>query len=50
LIGTKELPTRPQTISPHLSLRERLTAQPERTLVWISVALLIISLIASLPR
>jgi serine/threonine protein kinase len=50
LIGTKELPARPQTIPPHLNFRERLALQPERTLVWISIMLLAISLIASLPR
>jgi serine/threonine-protein kinase len=50
LIGTKELPVRPQPISPRRTLREHLLAQPEKTLIWVALSLFIISLIASLPR
>ena len=50
LIGTKELPVRPQPISPRRTLREHLLAQPEKTLIWVALSMFIISLIASLPR
>jgi serine/threonine-protein kinase len=49
LIGTRELPPRPQiTAHPKESFGDHLRGKPERILIWTSVALLLISLIASL--
>jgi len=49
LLGTKELPARPQTIRPRsVTLLDILTTPPESTLLWISAVLLVLSLLATL--
>jgi eukaryotic-like serine/threonine-protein kinase len=49
LIGTRELPPRPQTnVRVHHSFRQLIKGKPERALLWLSAGLLIVSLVASL--
>jgi serine/threonine-protein kinase len=49
LLGTKELPTRPDNIRPRsVTLLDALTTPPESTLLWIGVGLLALSLLATL--
>jgi serine/threonine protein kinase len=49
LIGTRELPPRPLgSIRPKNSLLQLIRGKPEKILLWVSVGLLVISLVASL--
>jgi serine/threonine-protein kinase len=49
LIGTRELPSRPLgSIRPQNSLLQLIQGKPEQILLWVTVGLLIVSLVASL--
>jgi eukaryotic-like serine/threonine-protein kinase len=49
LIGTRELPLRPQVPFHHRdSFLDHLRGKPEQVLIWVSVGLLVVSLVASL--
>jgi serine/threonine protein kinase len=49
LVGTRELPIRPQIpVHPKISVLDLIRRTPERALLWASVGLLLLSLVASL--
>jgi eukaryotic-like serine/threonine-protein kinase len=49
LIGTRELPVRPQApVHPKASVSDSIRRTPEQILIWASVGLLLVSLVASL--
>ncbi len=51
LLGTKELPARPQQIrSRSLTLLDALTTPPESVLIWLTAGFLLLSLLATLGR
>jgi eukaryotic-like serine/threonine-protein kinase len=51
LLGTRELPARPQVlIHPKDSVFAHLRGKPEQVIIWTSIGLLLVSLIASLIR
>jgi len=51
LLGTKELPARPQQIrSRSLTLLDTLTTPPESVLIWLAAGLVFLSLLATLGR
>jgi serine/threonine protein kinase len=51
LIGTRELPVRPQVqIRPRNSILDIVWGKPEKILIWVSVGLLLVSLVASLTH
>jgi serine/threonine-protein kinase len=51
LLGTKELPPRVKAVRPRrVTLLDALTAAPESTLLWITLGLLVLSLLATVGR
>lgn len=51
LLGTRDMPARQQAVRPRsLTLLDMLTTPPESTLLWLSVGLLLLSLLATLGR